>query len=202
MLDEIGVLHQPAHANGDAILLTHGAGSRSDSPLLVLLADKFSEEGYLVLRYDLPFRRAGKSSPPPPSGQWRDRDGVRDAAAEMRKAVKGRVIAGGHSYGGRQTAMAAAENPSMADALLLFSYPLHAPATPERKRTDYFPQLRTPALFVHGAKDPFGSIEEMREALPLIAARTDLVEVPASGHDLKKAGGLSGEIAARLRKLL
>ena len=82
--------------------------------------------------------------------------------------MSGRVIAGGHSYGGRQTAMLAAERPDSADGLLLLSYPLHPPKRPQQMRTAYFPELRTPALFVHGARDPFGSLEELREA---IAAR-------------------------------
>ena len=202
MLDEIGVLEYPAHANGDAILLTHGSGSNANAPLLVILARAFCEGGYLVLRYDLPFRRDGRGSPPPPSGQGRDRDGVRAAAAEMRQLAKGRLFAGGVSYGGRQTAMTAAEDPTLADGLLLLSYPLHPPGKPEQKRTAYFPELRTPALFVHGTKDPFGSIAELREALPLIPVRTDLLEVPGSGHDLKKAGAHTSEIVTRLRNLL
>ena len=55
-----GVLHQPESPNGDAILLTHGAGSKSDAPLLVALAGSFAAAGFLVLRYDLPFRIAGR----------------------------------------------------------------------------------------------------------------------------------------------
>ena len=58
------------------------------------------------------------------------------------------------------------------DALLLFSYPLHPPTQPDKKRTAHFPQLRTPAMFVHGAKDAFGSPEEMRTALRLPPAPT------------------------------
>src|SRR5438105_2634824 len=81
-----------------------------------------------------------------------------------RKRSKGKVLAGGQSYGGRQTAMAAAEHQGLADGLLLLSYPLHPPGKPEKKRTEYFPELRTPALFVSGTSDPFASPEELREA--------------------------------------
>ena len=53
-----GVLHRPQHQGvGDAIVLTHGAGSNANAPLLVRLARMFAESGYMVLRFDLPFRQ-------------------------------------------------------------------------------------------------------------------------------------------------
>jgi hypothetical protein len=195
-----GVWHRPEQANGDAIALTHGAGSNCNAALLVRLAGAFADSGYLVLRYDLPFRlRPGGS--PLPAGAARDREGVAQAVTELSKQTGGRIFAAGHSYGGRQSAMAAAERPEMAAGLLLLSYPLHPPQRPEQKRTSYFPDLRTPALFVHGTKDPFGTLEELREAIKLIPARTDLLVVERAGHDLKRAGEMAAEILARLRGL-
>ena len=58
--------------------------------------------------------------------------------------------------------------------------------------------LRTPALFVHGTKDPFGSIEELREAIALIPARTDVLPVEGAAHDLKRAAGLAADLLSRL----
>src|ERR1041385_6043510 len=162
------MLHHPDRPNGDAIVLTHGAGSNCNAPLLVQLATAFADAGYTTLRYDLPFRKERPGGSPFPAGAARDREGVRQAVEEVRVQAKGRIFAGGHSYGGRQTAMAAAETPGFAAVLLLLSYPLHPPKRPEQKRTDYFPRLQTPALFVHGTKDPFGSIDELREAIALI----------------------------------
>jgi len=183
-------------------VLTHGAGSNAHSPLLVQLADAFADSGYLVLRFDLPFRQQRAKGPPFPAAAAGDRQGIERAVEAVRGLTRGRVFAGGHSYGGRQTAMAAAERPGMACGLLLLSYPLHPPRRPEQKRTAYFPQLQTPALFVHGTADPFGSIEDLREAIALIPARTDLLAVEGAGHDLKRAGGLAGEILTRLRGLV
>jgi len=201
-----GVLHWPAERGGAcggyAIVLTHGAGSNAHSPLLVQLADAFADSGYLVLRFDLPFRQQRAKGPPFPAAAAGDRQGIERAVEAVRGLTRGRVFAGGHSYGGRQTAMAAAERAGMACGLLLLSYPLHPPRRPEQKRTAYFPQLQTPALFVHGTADPFGSIEDLREAIALIPARTDLLAVEGAGHDLKRAGGLAGEILTRLRGLV
>lgn len=196
-----GILHRPEVPRADAIALTHGAGSNHTAPLLVKMAEAFADAGYLVLRYDLPFRRLRASGPPFPAAAARDREGVAAAISALRELVTGRVFAGGHSYGGRQTAMAAAEDSRLMAALLLLSYPLHPPNKPEQMRTAFFPQLHTPALFVHGTKDGFASPEELREAMALIPARTGLVIVEGGGHDLKRAPGLSAEILERFHAL-
>ncbi|MGP8246846.1 MAG: alpha/beta fold hydrolase [Bryobacteraceae bacterium] len=180
-----GVMHRPAAPSGDGLVLTHGAGSDHRAPLLAAVAEAFADAGCLVLRFDLPFRRERPKGPPDPAGAARDRAGVVEAASLLRQLGCTRVVAGGHSYGGRQTAMAAAEWPALAESLLLLSYPLHPPGKAQQLRTAFFPQLRTPALFVHGAADPFATLEEMRAALRLIPARTELLSIPSAGHDLK-----------------
>ena len=91
--------------------------------------------------------------------------------------------------------MLAAESPELADRLLLLSYPLHPPRKLEQLRTAHFPNLRTPALFVHGTRDPFGSSEEFRRAIALIPARTSLLEVEGAGHELGKR---HAELAAKI----
>ena len=197
-----GVLHRPPAAPGEAIALAHGAGSNHNAPLLVKMAEALAAAGFLALRYDLPFRRQRPKGPPFPAAAARDREGIATAVAALRTLVAGRVFAGGHSYGGRQSAMAAAENAGLADGLLLLSYPLHPPNRPEQMRTAFFPDLQTPALFVHGTADPFASPEELREAMALIPARTDLVIVEGAGHDLKRAPGLSAEILERFHALM
>jgi hypothetical protein len=196
-----GVLHHPLHPNGSALALTHGAGSDCRAPLLVEVARACAEAGLLVLRYDLPFRQQRPKGPPAPAFSARDREGVARAVEALRARAPGVAIAGGHSYGGRQTAMAAAANPGMADALLLLSYPLHPPNHPEKPRTAFFADWRTPALFVHGSRDPFGTLDEMRDALRQIPARVKLLPISGAGHDLKRAG-LAGAVAERLRALV
>ncbi|HJZ96990.1 MAG TPA: alpha/beta family hydrolase, partial [Candidatus Solibacter sp.] len=114
----------------------------------------------------------------------------------------GKLVAGGHSYGGRQTAMMAAEDPGAADGLLLLSYPLHPPEKPQQLRTAFFPKLNTPALFVHGMRDPYGTPEELREAVRAIPARTELLIVDKAGHDLKAAAKMAATILSAAQSLL
>src|SRR5580658_3239519 len=166
------------------LLLTHGAGSNRNAPLLVALANAFSEHAVEVLRYDLPFRQDRPKGPPRPGDAARDREGLREQILKIRERHPEQVWLGGQSYGGRQSSMLAAETPGLVDRLLLLSYPLHAPGKPAQLRTAHFPKLNIPTMFVHGSRDPFGSLEEMRSAIGLIPAPVKLIEAAGAGHDL------------------
>jgi predicted alpha/beta-hydrolase family hydrolase len=184
--DVRGFLHRPVDARERGLVLTHGAGGNCNAPLLVALAGAFAEAGVTVLRCDLPFRQRRPSGPPSPSTAAADRAGLRDAVAALRETISGAVFLGGQSYGGRQATMLAADEPSVAEGLVLLSYPLHPPGKPERLRTEHFPRLRARCLFVHGTADPFGSVAEMEAAIPLIPAPTQLIAIEGAGHDLKR----------------
>lgn len=181
----IGFLHSPSGAPTDVLVLTHGAGGNCQAPLLVAVADAFASIGFTVLRCNLPFRQQRPFGPPFPAKAAEDRQGLKEAIEEMRGIVPGRTFLGGHSYGGRQASILVSEDPGLANALLLLSYPLHPPNKPHQLRTAHFPDLRTPALFVHGTKDPFGTIEELQAALELIASAS-LSVVEHAGHDLER----------------
>lgn len=202
-----GFLRSPANANGDAIILTHGAGSDCNAPLLIALSEAFAARGYTVLRCNLPFRQDRRTGPPFPGNAERDRAGLRNAVLVLRKCVSGKVFLGGHSYGGRQATILSAAEPELVAGLLVLSYPLHPPRKPEQLRTQHLPNLRAPSLFVHGTRDPFGSIEEIKSALHLIPARTELMEVEGAGHDLGFKGKsqireLPARILAAFQRLL
>jgi predicted alpha/beta-hydrolase family hydrolase len=198
--DEVsGFLHPPDQPLNQGIVLTHGAGANCQAPLLVTLASAFASAGFLVLRCDLPFRQRKRFGPPHPAHAAQDRNGLRAAMIELRRLISGRSFLAGHSYGGRQASMLAAEDPSVADGLLLLSYPLHPPDKPEQLRTAHFADLHVPALFVHGTKDPFGSTEELSTALRLISAVTNLFSIEGAGHDLKRGkSDISADVVARL----
>ena len=200
-----GSVHRPEQVPARGLVLTHGAGSNSNTPLLVTLAGAFADASYAVLRYDLPFRQNRSFGPPRPGDAERDREGLRNAVAAMRKLGCERVFLGGHSYGGRQATMLCAEESDLAAGLLLLSYPLHPPRKPAQLRVQHLPELHAPALFVHGTRDPFGSVEEMELALKMIPARTQLLRVDGAGHDLGFKGksvrdGLAGEVVAAFRE--
>jgi predicted alpha/beta-hydrolase family hydrolase len=191
-----GFLHRPDGAGSGGLILTHGAGGNCGAPLLVTAAAAFGAAGIEVLRIDLPFRERRPKGPPSPASAAADRAGLRHAVAALRAIVPGSITLGGQSYGGRQATMLAADEPGLVEALLLFSYPLHPPGKPERLRTEHFPRLRVPALFVHGTADPFGSIIELRKAVSLIPAPTQVMPIEGAVHDLKRGRFDLGAVAA------
>jgi hypothetical protein len=186
----LGFLHVPETPNHDGLVLTHGAGGNAQAPLLRAIADTFASAGYTVLRCNLPYRQARSFGPPGPGDAARDRAGLKNAIAALKNSLdfpnpsSGKTFLGGHSYGGRQSSMLCAEEPALVSGLLLLSYPLHPPRRPEQQRTQHLPDLRTPTLFVQGTRDPFGSVEEIQQAIKMIPAKTKLLTVEGAGHDL------------------
>ena len=188
-----GFLHVPETPNQNGLVLTHGAGGNAQAPLLIALAEAFAAAGFTVLRCNLPYRQTRPFGPPGPGDAARDRAGLKNATSKLRGMISGRLFLGGHSYGGRQSSMLCAEDPELVSALLLLSYPLHPPRKPEQQRTQHLPDLRTPTLFVHGTRDPFGSIAEIERVLKMIPANTKLMVVEGAGHDLGFKGKTRNE---------
>lgn len=178
-----GVAHQPDGTPAGVVVLTHGAGGSRESPLLQQLCDEWARRGWLAVRYNLPYRRRRPKGPPSGSAAT-DRAGIVEAIAVCRNLADGPLIAGGHSYGGRQTSMVVADNARPVDVLTLFSYPVHPPGKPERARTEHLPDIAVPTVFTHGTSDPFGTLDEVRAAAAFIPAPTEIVEITGARHDL------------------
>ncbi|HWF68508.1 MAG TPA: alpha/beta family hydrolase [Mycobacterium sp.] len=182
-----GIAHEPERdppgGPKGIVVLTHGAGGSRESALLQRLCDEWARRGWLAVRYNLPYRRRRPKGPPSGSAAT-DRAGIVEAIAVCRGLADGPLIAGGHSYGGRQTSMVIAEGAQPVDVLTLFSYPVHPPGKPERARTEHLPGITVPTVFTHGTSDPFGTLDEVRAAAALIAAPAEIVEITGARHDL------------------
>src|SRR6201987_35141 len=123
--DIAGVAHEPDGTPSGVVVLTHGAGGSRESPLLKRICEEWARRRWLAVRYNLPYRRRRPKGPPSGSAPT-DRAGVVEAVALARPLAGGPLVAGGHSYGGRQTSMAVAEGLG-GEVLTLFSYSLHPP---------------------------------------------------------------------------
>ena len=167
----------------DGVLLTPGAGSGRDHHTLLALEAALAPRP--VARVDFPYRRAGRRAP--------DRQPVllqcvRDEAAAFARDrdLKPRNIAlGGRSMGGRMCSIAVAEGLPAA-GLVLISYPLHPPGKPEKLRTEHFPALTVPCLFVSGERDAFGTPEELESATRAITGRVTHVWIQRGRHELDR----------------
>jgi hypothetical protein len=182
-----GIAHEPDGAPRGVVVLTHGAGGDRESPLLQQVCDEWAQRGWLAVRYNLPYRRRRPTGPPSGSAAA-DRAGIVEAITLCRTLTDGPLIAGGHSYGGRQASMVVAgreAHPVKVDVLTVFSYPVHPPGKPERARTEHLPDIRVPTVFTHGTSDPFGTPDELRAAAALISGTSAVVEIASARHDLR-----------------
>lgn len=168
-----------------ALLLTPGAGADRNQPALVAIDESLTANGIVVSRMDFPYRLAGRRAPDRPPVLIQ---AVRDGAAELTKRAKTRpnnVALGGRSMGGRMCSMAVAEGLPAA-ALVLISYPLHPPGKKEQMRTDHFPSIDVPCLFISGTRDAFGTPDELMEATKAINAAVTHVWIDGGDHGLRR----------------
>ena len=174
------------------LLLFPGAGSSRDNPCLVAIEKAVAP--MTCRRADFPYRKAGRKAP--------DRapvlmQAVREEAASL---LDGGLVLGGRSMGGRMCSMvvADADDPLPAAGLVLISYPLHPPGKPDSLRVEHLPRITVPCLFVHGAKDPFGTPAELQKWTATIPGAVAHEWIDGRGHDLKGADARVATIVADL----
>jgi uncharacterized protein len=186
----------PKRGADRAVLLAHGAGADMHAAALTVVADALAGARIPSLRFDFPYRRAGRRAP--------DRApvlmaAVRDAAVELARRAKlppDRLVLGGRSMGGRIASMAAADD-TPALGLALLGYPLHPPGKPERLRVEHFPSLTMPVLFVSGTRDAFGTPAELKRHAKKVKGPVTFSWVDTGDHSFKplKASGLTAAAA-------
>ena len=180
------------------IVLAHGAGAGKDHPWMLKVARAFEARGISIVRFNFPYKDAGKGVPDKaPVLEAHFAKVWKDAAA----SAKGPMIAAGKSMGGRiasQVAAAGGFDPAPA-GLIFFGYPLHPPSKPAQRRDAHLPKIKVPMLFLHGTRDPFGTPDEMTTlAASLPSSKLHIVD--GGDHSLvaskrASAGGDSVELA-------
>ena len=177
-----------------AVLLAPGAGADRNQPALVAIEQALAPVP--VERIDFPYRKKGRRAPDRPAVLV---DAVRDEAAALASRTgldPARIVLGGRSMGGRMCSVAVAEGlPAL--ALVLVSYPLHPPGRPERLRTEHFPALDLPCLFVSGTRDAFGSPAELEDATGAIPGAVNHVWIEGGDHGLRRK---DDEVAEAVRR--
>lgn len=157
------------------LLVSHGAGGGIEARDLEALARYLPRQGVTVMRFEQPWRRAGKKVATAPSTLD---DGLRAAANALR--VRTPLIVGGRSAGARSAARCAK---SLAAAgCLALSFPLHPPGKPEKSRLAELAGVGVTTLVVQGERDPMGRPEEFPGSMQ---GHVDLTVVPDADHGLK-----------------
>jgi hypothetical protein len=190
-MSELYEFQGPKRGADRAVLLAHGAGADMHAAALTTVADALAAAKVPSLRFNFPYKAAGRRSPDrPPVLEASVRDAITELTARTKLGVD-RLVLGGRSMGGRICSMVAATDGALGLALL--GYPLHPPGKPTQLRVDHFPSLRMPVLFASGTRDPFGNPDELRAHAKAIKGRVSFHWVDTGDHSFKplKASGLT-----------
>jgi uncharacterized protein len=177
------------------VVLAHGAGSDRNAAALVATARALAGAGVPSLRFDFPYRAAGRKAPDRPPVLLA---AVREAAAELaaRTALPPeRLVLGGRSMGGRYCSLAVgdADDPLPALGLLLLGYPLHPAGRPESLRVEHFPRLTVPVLFVSGDRDALAGRADLEKWAGTIPAPVAFHWLAGADHGYRVPKSLGGK---------
>ncbi|MDF8265072.1 alpha/beta hydrolase family protein [Luteipulveratus flavus] len=148
-----------------SVVLSHGAGGGIGAKDLEALR-AIVDEGWTYVLVEQPWRVAGKRLAPPPATLDRAWLPVMAALTSGRWRLPRPLVQGGRSAGARVGCRTAVQ--VGADAVLALSFPLHPPGRPESSRAAearLVLDAGLPFAVVQGDRDPFGSPEDVREAL-------------------------------------
>ena len=175
-------------------MLTPGASAGRDHSGLRAIDDAVSASGVAVERVEFPSQAAGKRRTDPPDVCIHTVRTAATALAARLSVPLRRIAVGGRSFGGRMCSIAVAQG-LHASALVLVSYPLHPPGKPDRLRTEHFPSLAVPCLFVSGRRDAFASPQELERETAAIAGPVTLIFVDGD-HSLRRSEAGAAEAVA------
>ena len=184
------------------LVLAHGAGAGMEHPFMRGFTDALNQEGVSTLRFNFPYREAGRKFPDRPPmaiAAWR---AAMDEAARRGKehGDSGPVWAAGKSFGGRMASMAAAEGMDTA-GLVYLGYPLHPPGKPEKIRDEHLYGLTLPMLFLQGSRDTFATPELLEGVVSRIGKTAVLEWIDGGDHSFavagrkRSAGDIGGSLA-------
>jgi uncharacterized protein len=193
----------PARGADRAVLLAPGAGADRRAPALVAVDDALADVGIPSLRFDYPYRLAGRRAP--------DRPAV--LAAATREAVQAlarrcdlpaaQLVVGGRSMGGRVCSLMVGDpdDPGPARGLLLLGYPLHPAGQPDRRRDQHFPALTLPVCFLSGTRDALAPRAELTRAARRVPGPVTMHWLESADHGyrpLKASGRTAADVLAEV----
>jgi predicted alpha/beta-hydrolase family hydrolase len=181
----------PKRGADRAVLLAHGAGADMHAAALTTVADAFARAKVPSLRFNFPYKAAGRRGPDRPAVLEAAIREARDELSARAKVPPERIVLGGRSMGGRIGSMVAAEDGAL--GLVLLGYPLHPPGKTDALRVAHFPKLTMPVLFASGTRDAFGSPDEIKGHAKKIKGRVTFHWIDTADHGFKplKSSGLT-----------
>ena len=181
------VYQGPKRGADRAVLLAHGAGADLDAPALRAVADALADAKVPSLRFNYPYRDAGRKAPDRPAALLAATRAAIDELAARTKLPPERLVLGGRSMGGRYCTLVAGaeEDPVPALGLCPLGYPLHAAGKPESRRDEHFPRLTMPVRFVSGTRDSLASKRDLVESARKIKGPVSWCWLDTADHGFK-----------------
>jgi predicted alpha/beta-hydrolase family hydrolase len=183
-----GTRSSPGGEPRATLVLAHGAGGDMTHPQLAGMAEGLAANGIEVVRFNFPYREAGRKAP--------DRQEKLEACYwAVAKEVSGsatRLFLGGGSMGGRIASHIVSDG-FPAAGLVFQSYPLHPPGKPERLRDAHLARIAIPMLFIWGTRDPFGTPELLERTVASLPSAT-LHRIEGGDHGLKVRGRTGADV--------
>lgn len=181
-------------------ILAHGAGAGMRHPFLEAVAGALATHGIGTFRYQFPYMEAGRSRT---DAATVAADTVRRAAEAAARFAPGLpLVAGGKSFGGRMTALAAAQEPLPGVRGLAFlGFPLHPPKRPGTARAESLRRVALPMLFLQGMRDQFADIELIRQVVDGLGPTATLHVIDEADHGFevpKRTGRSHADVIAEL----
>jgi predicted alpha/beta-hydrolase family hydrolase len=161
------------------LVLAHGAGGDMTDAILTGVAKELASHGTAVLRFNFPYREAGRKAP----GAQTQSEACYRAVADVARKNGAPLYLGGKSYGGRMASHIVADGYA-ADGLVFLSYPLHAPGRFDKLRDEHLRTITTPMLFVQGTRDTFARPDLLEQTLASLPTATH-VPIENGDHGLK-----------------
>lgn len=179
------------------LVLAHGAGGDMGDRVLLGVSKALEPDDVAVLRFNFPYREAGRRAP----GSQPEAEACYRSIADFARRSGVPLYLGGKSYGGRMATHIVADG-YHADGLVLLSYPLHPPGRYDKLRDEHLGRIRSPMLFVQGTRDTFARPDLLENTIASLPNAIH-VAVQDADHGLKarhrKPDVVVGEIAAAIR---
>ncbi len=165
------------------LVLGHGASTNMRHATMVAIADALAERGIATFRYNFPYSENGRGR----DSQATCVETVRNACRTAHQAAPDlKLLAGGHSFGGRMTTTAQAEEPlENVEGLVLFSFPLHLAGRPDTKRAEHLNDVDIPMLFLTGTRDELATLDLIEPTIASLGTRATLHFIDTANHSYK-----------------
>ena len=170
---------------GVTIILGHGAGADQLSGFMRMAAAGLAARGLDAMTFNFLYKEQKRGAPDPKAKLEACYRAVIDAARKQKKLKDNKLVIGGKSMGGRIASQVAAEDSEGIAGLVYLGYPLHPPGRLDKMRDEHLPQIKAPMLFVQGARDAFGTEDEIKAIIKKHRLGAELYVIAAGDHSFK-----------------